>query len=39
MPDAQGFDMMIALWGMAVLAFSAVRHICFGAVDLPMERK
>jgi hypothetical protein len=30
---------MIALWGMAVLAFSAVRHIYFGAVDLPAGRK
>jgi hypothetical protein len=39
MPDAQGFDMMIALWGLAVLAFCAVRHIYFGAVDLPSERK
>jgi hypothetical protein len=37
-----GFDAMLILWGMAVLAYATIRHVYFGGaciqIDLPRHR-
>jgi hypothetical protein len=36
-PHFPGFDTFLVLWGMAVLAFSSVRHFYFGGTCIQID--
>lgn len=37
MPGFLGFDVLLVLWGAAVLAYATVRHMYFGGVCIQID--